>query len=178
MTVKLIKILLIAGLLSMASGEIFGQVSSGGNFVLEQTSLASGGDTSNDTTNNVFSVSGTIGQAIIGANASGGAFASGSGFWNAVLAPTAAGVNISGKVCDTEGNGLRNIAVILAGGVLTAPRIVKTNNFGSFSFEDVAIGETYVVSVSNKKYGFQQHSFVISPNENVADIVFQAGWQN
>ncbi|HQU83280.1 MAG TPA: hypothetical protein PKY59_09160, partial [Pyrinomonadaceae bacterium] len=70
------KITICAVLTLFSAVGVFAQVSSGGNFVLEQTSLASGGDTSNDTTNNVFSVSGTIGQAIIGSNASGGAFAS------------------------------------------------------------------------------------------------------
>lgn len=157
---------------------IFGQVASGGNLSLEQSSLASGGDVSNDTSNNIFSVSGTIGQSIAGKTSAGGTFSTTGGVWGASLAPTAAGATVSGKVIDSEGNALKNIAVILSGGILTAPRIVKTNNFGNFSFEDVTVGETYVVSVSNKKYGFPQNSFVISLTENVTDMVFRSTWQN
>ncbi len=177
--IKLAKTFISCGcLVLLAASGIFGQVATGGNFSLEQTSLASGGDVSNDLTNSVFSVSGTIGQSIAGAASSGGTFSSSGGFWNAVLAPTAAGASISGKVRDDKGNGLKNITVVLAGGILTAPRIVKTNSFGNFIFNDVTVGEVYVVSVSNKKYGFQQDSFVVSLMENITDMVFISTWQN
>lgn len=176
---KITKQITICALLTMFSAfGIFGQVASGGNLSLEQSSLASGGDVSNDTSNNIFSVSGTIGQSIAGTTSAGGTFSTTGGVWGASLAPTAAGATVSGKVVDAEGNALKNIAVILSGGILTAPRIVKTNNFGNFSFEDVTVGETYVVSVSNKKYGFPQNSFVISLMENVSDLVFRSTWQN
>ncbi|MCD9187196.1 MAG: carboxypeptidase-like regulatory domain-containing protein [Pyrinomonadaceae bacterium] len=151
------------------------QVASGGNYSLRQSVVGNGGGTS---TGGNYSVQGTAGQAAAGTNMYSGTYVALNGFWNNLLAPTAASARIEGRVLDSEGNSLRNIAVILTGTPLTTPRIVKTNSFGNYVFEDVEVGQTYVISISSKKYGFGQPSRVISLQENVSDIVFQSGWEN
>lgn len=155
------------------------QVASGGNYMLDQTVIANGGDTSNDSVNNNYKVEGTSGQSVAGIQSMGGNYVFRGGFWSpTALAPTAAGANISGRVVSIKGSGLSNIYVTLVGGFLTAPRIVRTNNFGYFSFEDVEVGQTYVLTVNSKKYGFAQNSQVISLSDNVSNLIFEATWEN
>lgn len=151
------------------------QIASGGSYSLQQAVVGNGGGTSSGGT---YSVQGTAGQAAAGTNMYSATYVALNGFWNNLLVPTAASARIEGRVLDVEGNPIRNLTVVLTGAPLTTPRVVKTNNFGGFIFEDVEIGQTYVVSISSKKYGFGQPSRVISLNENVSDIVFQSTWEN
>ncbi|HQU85002.1 MAG TPA: carboxypeptidase-like regulatory domain-containing protein [Pyrinomonadaceae bacterium] len=164
-----------AFLFVLAVAGVNAQIASGGTYSLQQAVVGNGGGSSSGGT---YSVQGTAGQAAAGTNMYSATYVALNGFWNNLLVPTAASARIEGRVVDAEGNAIRNLAVILSGAPLTTPRIVKTNSFGSFVFEDVAVGETYVISVSSKKFGFGQPSRVISLNENVADIVFQASWEN
>src|SRR5689334_18260756 len=78
---------------------------SGGSFAITQSVIAGGGDTSAQAN---FSITGTIGQAVAGGNASAPGFSISSGFWTGTLAPTAATVGVSGRVLDAGGNPLRN----------------------------------------------------------------------
>ena len=64
------------------------------------------------------------------------------------------------------------------GGTLIVPRQTRTNSFGNFTFEDVEVGQIYILSVQNKKYGFQQTSLIVSVLDNIGDIIFQAAWEN
>lgn len=94
------------------------------------------------------------------------------------LAPTAAGALIEGRVMTIEGQPVNNAFLILAGGTLTAPRTVRTNQFGYFRFEDVEVGQAYVLSVRNKQYGFAQNPRVFVLTEDLRDIIFEATWEN
>lgn len=74
-------------------------------------------------------------------------------FTSEPLVPTAAGVTVSGRVFNPEGRGLRNAKVSLIdsqGGNKT----VTTNSQGYYQFDDVQVGQTYVVSVSSRRYSF------------------------
>lgn len=151
------------------------QIAAGGSYSLEQSVIGNGGGSSSGGS---YAVQGTAGQAAAGTNMYSANYVALNGFWNNLLEPTAASARIEGRILDAEGNGIRNISIVLTGAPLSAPRIVKTNNFGKFSFEDVETGQTYVITVSSKKYGFGQPSRVITLQENVSDIVFQSTWEN
>ncbi len=89
------------------------------------------------------------------------------------LAPTAANVSVSGKVSTTNGNGIRNVIVTLTdtnGNILTT----RTSSFGYFRFDEIAVGETYVISVYSKRFTFKQSSQVLVVNEELTDINFIA----
>ncbi|HTH51951.1 MAG TPA: carboxypeptidase-like regulatory domain-containing protein, partial [Pyrinomonadaceae bacterium] len=119
---------------------------SGGSFAITQSVIAGGGETS---ANGPFSVTGTIGQTAVDTNTVGGPYAIRPGFWTSSLAPTAAGVAVSGRVVDASGNGLRNAVITMsdsAGTVFAA----RTNAFGEFRIEEVRAGETYMVNLSAK----------------------------
>lgn len=152
------------------------QIATGGTYTLDQGVIANGGGRS---IGGVYTGSGTTGQSAAGVNAAGGTYAVRTGFWpGAALPPTAAHVAVSGRVLNPEGAGIRNAIVILEGDGLTAPRTVVTSSFGYFTFDDVEVGQMYIISVSSKRYGFGQSSQALSVVDTVSNIVFQASWLN
>lgn len=51
---------------------------------------------------------------------------------------------------------------------------VSTGAFGAFRFDDVPVGEIYLVTVSGKKFSFKNPIQVISVNEQINDLNFVA----
>jgi hypothetical protein len=90
------------------------------------------------------------------------------------LSPTAADVSLSGRITDSNGRGIRNIRVAVHGGWLAEPRSVVTGPFGYFRFEGLRAGETYAVTVSGKRYSFQNPTRVITLIDDLADVDFTA----
>lgn len=58
------------------------------------------------------------------------------------------------------------------GGALPQPVTVQTNAFGYYSFEGIPAGETYVLTVSSKRYVFAQPSLVLNVSDAVTDADF------
>jgi hypothetical protein len=86
------------------------------------------------------------------------------------VAPTAAGVSISGRVL-ASGGGLVNATVSLTdqmGGVQSS----RTTTFGNYHFENVAAGQTVVITVVSKRFQFSPQVFNIT--DNLADVNFIA----
>ena len=77
---------------------------------------------------------------------------------------------LNGRVFTPDNRGLRNaaVSVINTAGV---KRTVLTNSFGIFSFDGVATGETYTITVSSKRYRFAAQSVQVSNNLVVPDFV-------
>ena len=86
---------------------------------------------------------------------------------NIVIGQTAAGVEVSGRVLTPDGRGLRNAAVTLtdSSGVT---RTVTTGSFGSYRFDGISSGETYILAVSSKRYRFA--SRVVQVFDTVSDF--------
>lgn len=87
--------------------------------------------------------------------------------------PTAADSSITGRVRTFTGSGVNGAKVTLSGGA-ARPVSVLTNAFGYFTFPAVESGQTYVLSVTSKRYTFAEPVQVVTVNENVAGIDFQA----
>lgn len=85
--------------------------------------------------------------------------------------PSAANVSISGQVLTSEGRGLRNAIVVLteASG---QTRTARTSTFGYYRLDEIAVGQTVVMSVQSKSYQFD--SQVINVNDNLGNIDFTA----
>jgi len=83
--------------------------------------------------------------------------------------PTAALVSISGRVITPRVLGLVNALVTLtdSNGI---SRTVITGKLGSFRFADVRAGETYIISVSARRYTYTPQ--VVTVNEDLDDIIF------
>ena len=72
---------------------------------------------------------------------------------NVSIGSTPAGVQVSGRVLTPDGRGLRNATVSITdsnGGT----RTTVTSSFGFYSFEDVQVGGTYIITVSSRRYRF------------------------
>ncbi|MFN0138958.1 MAG: S8 family serine peptidase [Pyrinomonadaceae bacterium] len=85
--------------------------------------------------------------------------------------PTAANVSVSGRVTDTFGIGLSRVRVTITADDNTAVSTV-TNSFGYYRIADLAVGRTYVVSASRKRYTF--NSRIISLTDEIHNLDFIA----
>ncbi|MCC6451911.1 MAG: carboxypeptidase regulatory-like domain-containing protein [Acidobacteria bacterium] len=85
-----------------------------------------------------------------------------------VLAPSAAPVSVTGRITTANGNGIRNVRVVLTEENGTMHYAI-TGSFGYFVFENIESGQGVVVSVSAKRYTFSQPSRFISLEDNISD---------
>jgi hypothetical protein len=88
------------------------------------------------------------------------------------VAPTAAGVRLSGRVVTESGDGIGRAKIMLFGGSLTEPVFAVTDFEGNYSFSDIPAGETYTLSISVKGYKFNQAIIVVNLNEDVTNAHF------
>lgn len=139
-------------------------------YTLEQTAIAGGGIAGG--TGGSFTLNSTTGQAAVGNALRGDSFSMSVGFWNySPLAPTAAGADIAGRVLTTAGQGIRNAQMILINS--SGERcFAQTGSFGYFRFENVPVGETYVLSVRSKRFELAEPSRVIPLSEDLRDVNF------
>ena len=89
------------------------------------------------------------------------------------LAPTAASASISGRVTTPDGRGIRNATVALSSGGQRRLRVL-TGTFGYYRFDDLQVGETYVLTVGAKRYTFANPTLVVSLDDEVSDADFTA----
>ena len=72
-----------------------------------------------------------------------------------------------------SGRGIRNVYLTLTD-ERGNTRMAVSSSFGYYHFEDVAAGETYIISASAKRYTFSQPSQVLNLNEDTDAINFIA----
>lgn len=94
------------------------------------------------------------------------------GFGLEFIAPTAASVNLSGRVTRANGQGLGGVLVSLVDGGAGGRKYAITSSFGYYTFEGVMVGETYILSVSSKRYTFNPSSLIIDLQDGVTDANF------
>ena len=94
------------------------------------------------------------------------------GAYELQLIPTSANVSVAGQVTDESGTPISRVIVTLtdmSGNI----RQATTNQFGHFSFDEVASGETYIAQAIHKKYTFSPR--VVTVAEDISDLNFTAG---
>ncbi|MBK8147175.1 MAG: carboxypeptidase regulatory-like domain-containing protein [Acidobacteria bacterium] len=89
------------------------------------------------------------------------------------IVPTAATVSIGGRITTADGLGIRNSEVLLTDSQGVTRR-VQTGSFGSFRFDEVEVGNIYVIRVNARRFTFAQSERVLMVNENAVDIDFVA----
>ncbi len=84
------------------------------------------------------------------------------------VGPTASNARIAGRVTG-NGVGVKGARVTVADANNNA-RNALTNNFGYYVVEDLEAGQTYVISVSSKRFRFS--SQIRSVTESISDLDF------
>lgn len=87
-----------------------------------------------------------------------------------VLSPTAAPVSIGGRVLTADGRGVFGARVKMSDSDGNF-RLAITNSFGRFSFAEVAAGETYIFTVSHKRYRFAAQIFSVVEDRDDLNFV-------
>lgn len=165
------KIIVASFIFVIAAFGANGQVATGNGFTIERSVIAGGGA---ESSSQVFSVTGTKGQASTGISSAAGFGTHAGGFWTPEqLQPTAASATVSGGVLTVSGNGIRNARVTLTG-TDGSSRTVVTGSFGFYRFLDVPGGQTYVISVTTGRFTFQIPAMAITADSDLADVNFIA----
>lgn len=86
-----------------------------------------------------------------------------------LTAPTAAAVMVSGRVRSPKGRGISNAVVYLTD-TNGNSRTARTNNFGYYVFQDVEVGETYILNAYSKQYQFQTQIVTVGEDLRNLDI--------
>lgn len=89
-----------------------------------------------------------------------------------VTAPTAASATISGQARTSDGRGLGKVRIMLSGGDLVEPIFAETSSFGYYNFNNITVGQSYVLQVVGGRYTFQNSSRVINLDDNLTDEDF------
>ncbi len=87
------------------------------------------------------------------------------------LAPTAAQVSVGGRVMNSAGRGLFGTRISIMG-QNGFTRTVRSNQFGYYRFEGIAVGETYIVEARHKNHIFIPR--VVAVSETLTDLDFTA----
>lgn len=147
----------------LSSVAVPAQISGNPPYTLDQSVIASGGGES--ASGGTFKIEGTIGQAVAGTNSTNNPFAVKSGFWiSQDLAPSAASVNVGGRVLTPDGNGLTNARILLTD-MRGETRTAISSAFGYYRFNEVEVGQIYIFTVVSKRYEFAAQ--VLEATENL-----------
>jgi hypothetical protein len=125
-----------------------------------QAAISAGGGTSTSAVN-IYKVEGAIGQPVAGTNSTNTPFGVRGGFFApAPFAASAASAKISGRVLTADATGIPGVSVTMTNGS-GAIRTTISSSFGYFTFEDVPVGEVYILNASVKQFEFSQNAQVI-----------------
>jgi hypothetical protein len=147
------------------------QIATGGVYKLDQAVVANGGGTTSQVS--IYKVEGTAGQSAAGTTSNGGVYSARGGFWTQQFVPTAALVQVGGRVTTANGNGLRNayLTLIEANG---ARWNAITGPFGYYRFDDIAVGQTVIITISSKRFTFTEPARVLNVMDALDNVDFIA----
>ena len=86
---------------------------------------------------------------------------------------TADRVTVVGRVMTADGRGIRNALVTMIESDGTT-RTVTTGPFGYYRFADVAVGQNVVLTVTSKRFNFDQPTQVVYVTEDMKEVNFVA----
>ncbi len=90
-----------------------------------------------------------------------------------VLGPTAASVSVGGRVWTANGRGIQNVTITLTN-ANGESRTARTTSFGYYQFNDVPVGQIYIISATARRYQFDQAARTLNLNDAVDEINFVA----
>ena len=92
----------------------------------------------------------------------------------ATLAATisAAPASISGRVVSSGGRGISTVSVSVVDAQTGSVRFGVTNTFGFYTFNGLAAGNDYVVSIRHKRYSFEPSSVLVNLTDDLSGVNF------
>lgn len=127
--------------------------------------------TPNDGTHNITVPNVNTAQARIKVQAVGNIFFDVNDVNFQITAPTAASVEVRGRVFSSVGAGVPNARVSMTDTSGTT-RTVMTNSFGYFRFEGVEAGRAYNFQINHKRFQFAPQ--LVNVDDNITDLNFTA----
>ncbi|CAN5502498.1 hypothetical protein BH10ACI1_BH10ACI1_19440 [soil metagenome] len=97
-------------------------------------------------------------------------------FKNLQLVPTAATASIRGQVLTVQGMPVSKAVISLFNASTSEMRTIQTNPFGYYSFEDLEVGNFYVLTINSKRYVFNNNTISFVLNENLENVNFEGGY--
>ncbi len=88
-------------------------------------------------------------------------------------APTAAAASVEGRVKTADGRGIRNVTVTMTD-LNGVARTTQTGSLGYYRFEDVEVGQQYVIAVSARRYTIADPTRLVGVNDSVSEVDFVA----
>lgn len=88
------------------------------------------------------------------------------------LSPSAAPANVSGRVVDGNGRGIKNVWLIVQNAATGQRSSVMTNSFGYYTFFNLMTGNFYTLTASSKRYVFSQETQSFVLNDNLTGVNF------
>lgn len=85
---------------------------------------------------------------------------------------TAADAALKGRVKTSKGRGITNALVEISGGDLIEPVSYRTNQLGHFQFSGLTVGQTYVVTVTAKRFAFSEPTRIVTLLDQLSDFDF------
>jgi hypothetical protein len=82
--------------------------------------------------------------------------------------------DISGRVLTADGRPIANVRVIISGASLPEPIDVYTGHLGFYGFNDLPVGESYVITVKSRRFTFTNPTRIISLQQDVTGEDFIA----
>lgn len=90
-----------------------------------------------------------------------------------ILAPTAADVNVGGRVTTASGRGVRGVIITMTN-ASGAEAKTATNSFGYYRFTGIEAGQSYVLTARAKNYTFRERTQILTINEPTENVNFVA----
>ncbi len=87
-------------------------------------------------------------------------------------APSAATAAVRGRLVSTFNRSLANANVSITNTATGEVRYSRSNQLGYFNFQELEVGNIYVIEVNSKRFRFENHTFTL--NEDLTDLVLTA----
>lgn len=81
-------------------------------------------------------------------------------------------VSLTGRVLTSYGAGIRNVMVSIYSGRLAEPKVTYTTTLGYYHFDGLPAGESYIITVTAKRYRFNQPSILVSLDQSMEEVNF------
>ena len=91
-----------------------------------------------------------------------------------VTVPSAAGVDISGRVTDAYGRAISSARLTLNNATTGEVMVVYTNTFGFYSFKDVTVGDYFVLTAEHRRYVFANNVVTFNLQDSIVGLDFKA----